>query len=90
MTPVSIGKPGPLLLEEAARAAGGRAADAIMIGDGLQTDIAAARAVGARSILLMTGVTTREQLEELAPGDRPTEVAGDAAELAAVLERLAG
>jgi 4-nitrophenyl phosphatase len=90
VTPVSIGKPGPLLLEEAARAAGGRARDAIMIGDGLQTDIAAARAVGARSILLLTGVTTREQLDKLAREDRPTEVAGDAAELAAVLERLAG
>jgi HAD superfamily hydrolase (TIGR01450 family) len=90
VTPVSIGKPGPLLLEEAARAVGGRAAEAVMIGDGLHTDIAAARAVGARSVLLMTGVTTLEQVEALAPEDRPTEIARDAAELAVVLERLAG
>jgi 4-nitrophenyl phosphatase len=90
VTPISIGKPGPLLLEEAARAAGGRARDAVMIGDGLNTDIAAARATGARSVLLLTGVTTEAQLETLPPDERPTEVARDAAELRSVLERLAG
>ena len=45
--PVSIGKPAPLLLEEAARAVGARPADAVMIGDGILTDLPAARAVGA-------------------------------------------
>jgi HAD superfamily hydrolase (TIGR01450 family) len=88
-TPTSIGKPGPLLLEEAARAAGGRARDAVMIGDGLRTDIAAARAVGARSVLLLTGVTTHAELEALPLDERPTAVAKDAAELATILERLA-
>ena len=32
-----------------------------MIGDGLGTDIAAARRVGARSVLMLTGVSTRAQ-----------------------------
>jgi glycerol 3-phosphatase-2 len=59
-----------------------------MIGDGLTTDIAAARAVGARSILMLTGVSTRAQLDALPATDRPTAVAADAAELEAVLERL--
>lgn len=86
--PTSIGKPGPLLLEEAARAVGRQARDAVMIGDGLLTDIPAARAVGARSVLLLTGVTTREQFEALAADERPTEVAHDAAELAAAIDRL--
>jgi 4-nitrophenyl phosphatase len=63
VTPVSIGKPGPYLLEEAARAVGREAVEAIMIGDGLVTDIAAAVAVGARSVLMLTGVTTREEAE---------------------------
>lgn len=90
VTPVSIGKPEPYLLEEAARTVGRAAAEAIMIGDGLGTDIAAARAVGARSILMLTGVTRPEMLEGLAPGMRPTEVAADAAELAAILDRLGG
>jgi phosphoglycolate/pyridoxal phosphate phosphatase family enzyme len=89
VTPLSIGKPAPLLLEEAARAAGGMASDAVMIGDGLNTDIAAARAVGARSVLMLTGVTTREMVDALEPSQRPTAIATDAAELAAILGRLA-
>jgi glycerol-1-phosphatase len=88
ITPLSIGKPEPLLLEEAARAVGGVARDAVMIGDGLLTDIAAARAVGARSILMLTGVTTTEMLEGLTPDQRPDFVAADADELRGILERL--
>ena len=90
VTPVSIGKPEPYLLEEAAHAVGREPAEAVMIGDGIATDIAAARAVGARSVLMLTGVTTREEVDKLAADERPTAVAADAAELAAVLDRLAG
>jgi phosphoglycolate/pyridoxal phosphate phosphatase family enzyme len=87
--PISIGKPGPLLLEVAARAAGRDVAEAVMIGDSLVTDLPAAHAVGARSVLMLTGVTTRAQVAALDPADRPTEIAADAAELAAALDRLA-
>ena len=89
VTPTTIGKPEPLLLEEAAHAVGRDATEAIMIGDGILTDIAAARAVGARSVLMLTGVTTGAALEALPSTDRPTKVAGDAKELAQVLEELA-
>jgi 4-nitrophenyl phosphatase len=87
--PVSIGKPAPLLLEVAARAAGHAVGDAVMIGDSLVTDMPAARAVDARSILMLTGTTSRAQVAALAPADCPTEVASDAAGLAAALSRLA-
>jgi HAD superfamily hydrolase (TIGR01450 family) len=89
MAPLSIGKPEPLLLEEAARVVGREARDAVMIGDSLTTDVAAARAVGARSVFMLTGVAGREQLDALPPDQRPTAVAANAEELAAVLERLA-
>ena len=59
-----------------------------MIGDGIGTDIAAARAVGARSVLMLTGVTTRAELDAAPADRRPTAVAADADELAAVLDRL--
>ena len=36
-----------------------------MIGDGIATDLAAARAVGARCVLMLTGVTTRAEVEAL-------------------------
>jgi 4-nitrophenyl phosphatase len=89
VTPVSIGKPEPLLLEQAARAVGADPRDAVMIGDSLQSDLPAARAVGARCILMLTGVTTRAQVEALPADERPLAVAADAAELRAILERLA-
>ena len=88
VTPVSIGKPEPYLLEEAARAVGRDPAEAVMIGDGLVTDIAAARAVGARSVLMLTGVTTRDDVAAASEDARPTAVAADAVELAAILHSL--
>jgi 4-nitrophenyl phosphatase len=90
VVPVSIGKPAPYLLEEAARVVGREASEAVMIGDGIGTDLAAARAVGARSVLMLTGVATRNDVEALPEDERPTEVAADATELAAALDRLGG
>jgi phosphoglycolate/pyridoxal phosphate phosphatase family enzyme len=89
VTPISIGKPAPYLLEEAARAVGRDPGDAVMIGDGLGTDIAAAHAVGARSVLMLTGVTSRDAVAAAPDDARPTAVAADAHELAAILDRLA-
>jgi 4-nitrophenyl phosphatase len=85
---LSIGKPEPYLLEVAARSVGGDLASAVMIGDAL-TDIAAGRAVGIRTVLMLTGVTTRAMLDAVAPAERPTKVAADAEELSRVLEELA-
>jgi 4-nitrophenyl phosphatase len=89
VVPVSLGKPGPLLLQVAAHAVGDDVADAVMIGDSLHSDIAAAHAVGARSVLMLTGISRREQAEALPPSERPTAIAADAAELATALDRLA-
>jgi HAD superfamily hydrolase (TIGR01450 family) len=83
-----VGKPGPILFESAARSVGRHAREAVVIGDALGTDIAAAHAVGARSVLMLTGVTSRADLAALAPELRPTAVAADAAELRRALERL--
>lgn len=85
---VTIGKPEPYLLEVAAASVGADVTRAVMIGDAL-TDIAAGRAVGARTVLMLTGVTTRETADALPAGERPTRIAADAEELARVLEELA-
>ena len=84
----TIGKPGPYLLEAAARMVGADVSRAVMIGDAL-SDVAAGRAVGARTILMLTGVTSREIADALAAGERPTRIAADAGELAEILEDLA-
>jgi len=87
--PVVIGKPEPLLMEEAAHAAGRDAREAIVIGDGILTDLAAAQRVGARCVLMLTGVSTREAAEALPAAERPLAMAADAAELEQVLAGLA-
>lgn len=83
-----IGKPEPGLFQQAAREAGVPVEEAVVIGDGLGTDIAAAQRVGARSILMLTGVTTRAQADALPAHQRPTWVAADATELRAILADL--
>jgi ribonucleotide monophosphatase NagD (HAD superfamily) len=90
VTPLSIGKPEPHLLELAAEAVGRHASEAVMIGDGIGTDLAAARAVGARCVLMLTGVATREQVDALPAEEQPMTVAVDAAGLAAALDALDG
>ena len=89
VTPVTIGKPQPLLMEQAAHAVGADPREAIVIGDGIVTDLAAAHAVGARTILMLTGVSTRAAVEALPDAERPLAVAADAAELDQVLAGLA-
>lgn len=86
--PISIGKPEPYLLEEAARVVGREPREAVMIGDNLGTDIGAAKAIGARSVLMLTGVTSQADVDSAPAEARPTEVAADAGELAEVLGRL--
>jgi ribonucleotide monophosphatase NagD (HAD superfamily) len=90
VTPLSIGKPGPHLLELAAETVGRKASEAIVIGDGLQTDLGAAHAVGASCVIMLTGVTTSDQVDKLAPDQRPMAVAADAGELAALLDSAEG
>jgi ribonucleotide monophosphatase NagD (HAD superfamily) len=90
VVPLSIGKPEPLLLELAAEAVGRDPSESVMIGDGLRTDLAAARAVGARCVVMLTGVTTRTQVQALPADEQPTAIAEDAAGLAAALNALEG
>ncbi|MEO8571581.1 MAG: HAD-IIA family hydrolase [Chloroflexota bacterium] len=86
VVPISIGKPAPYLLEAAAHAVGREPSEAIMIGDAIATDLAGAQAVGARSVLMLTGVTTLAEVQALPADRQPTAIAVDAAELAKALE----
>jgi HAD superfamily hydrolase (TIGR01450 family) len=84
-----IGKPEPGLMREAAAVAGVPVEEAVVIGDGLVTDIAAANAVGARSVLVLSGVSTAEQARSLPPGQGPTVIADGPAALGRALDELA-
>jgi len=80
-TAVSIGKPGPLLYQTLLRAVGADPAETIVVGDNLETDIAAAQAMGLASALVLTGVSRREDIG--AAGAKPTIVVGTLADLVA-------
>jgi 4-nitrophenyl phosphatase len=60
--PIIIGKPQAAIFEMAMKALGADRAHTAMIGDRLETDIAGAKAADVGTILLMSGVTTPEQL----------------------------
>ena len=78
-TPTVIGKPEPLLIETALELCGVSKDEALLVGDNISTDIAAGINAGVDSVLLLTGVTTREQ----AAGSQiaPSAIAADYDEL---------
>jgi len=86
---ITIGKPEPHLLVAAAHLVGTDPSAAVMIGDAV-TDMAAGRAVGAKTVLMLTGVTSRETAESLPDDERPTFMAEDGQALARILVDIAG
>ena len=70
----NTGKPDPFMLEAALERLGLTAADCIMIGDRLATDIRMAIDAGMPSALVLTGETTPAILRASDPADRPTWV----------------
>jgi len=63
-----IGKPEPFLFEEAIRRAGQQDGRVVVVGDSTDYDMVAAHRVGARGVLITTGLTERDALES-ASGD---------------------
>ena len=72
---VVAGKPEPAMHRESLRRT--RAADPIVVGDRLDTDVEGANRVGVPSLLVLTGVTTPAELLSAEPGLRPTYLAAD-------------
>lgn len=60
--PVVIGKPEPLMLEMALAGMGIAPTEAVMVGDRLDTDILAGKRAGMLTMLVLTGVSTREDV----------------------------
>jgi glycerol 3-phosphatase-2 len=70
-----VGKPEPGLFTTAARLAGARRP--LVVGDRLDTDIEGAVRAGMDSLLVLTGVSTRDDLASIPPQYHPTYVADD-------------
>jgi HAD superfamily hydrolase (TIGR01457 family) len=64
VTPEVVGKPEPMLLQEAMHMLGSKPGKTVMIGDGLQVDILAGQNAGTHTLLLLSGSSSRENLEK--------------------------
>ncbi|MDA1195359.1 MAG: HAD-IIA family hydrolase [Planctomycetota bacterium] len=86
--PRVLGKPEDTMVTGALERVGVAAADAVMVGDRLLTDIAMARSAGLTSCLVLSGVTSGEELVN-AP-IQPDEVCPSMIEVLAWAQRLSG
>jgi 4-nitrophenyl phosphatase len=63
ISPKVIGKPNSTMFLEAIQRLAGSIGNTVMVGDRMNTDIAGAHSVGLRTVLLMSGIATREDLK---------------------------
>jgi len=61
--PYFIGKPNPLMMRTALRKLGAHSSESFMVGDRMDTDVLAGTEAGMRTILVLSGVSTRETIE---------------------------
>ena len=79
--PVALGKPAPAALREMCRALGTVARRTLIVGDDLTLEIAMARRGGARTALVLTGISTRADVARLPTTRRPDHVLESVAKL---------
>lgn len=84
VTPVIIGKPEPIMYRLAMERLQVEPAATVALGDRLDTDILGAVRAGIRSILVLSGISSREQLAELDYG--PTWVMEDIRAVTAAID----
>jgi NagD protein len=80
VSPFFVGKPNPLMMRSALNYLGVHSEDTVMIGDRMDTDIVSGVNSGIETILVLTGVTKRDEIERYPY--RPTyvtEAIGDVA-----------
>lgn len=61
-----VGKPGPVMMRSARKSIGLETADTVVIGDTMATDIRGGVQMGYKTILVLSGVSTREDLRNYA------------------------
>ncbi|MGZ8094765.1 MAG: HAD-IIA family hydrolase [Methylosarcina sp.] len=63
VSPTIIGKPEPIMYQQAMNLLGSAPSETLAIGDRLETDILGAVRAGIRSLMVLTGISTLEDLE---------------------------
>jgi NagD protein len=77
--PYFVGKPNPLMMRRALNSLGAHSEDTVMVGDRMDTDIVAGMEAGMETILVLTGVTRREDVERYPY--RPTQILASVADI---------
>ncbi len=77
--PYFIGKPNPLMMRTALRFLNEHSENAIMVGDRMDTDIRVGTEAGLETVLVLTGVSTREMVQKFPY--RPTRIVESVADL---------
>ena len=62
-TPYFVGKPNPLMMRSALRSIGAHSESTLMIGDRMDTDVISGMEAGLATILVLTGISSRESME---------------------------
>jgi NagD protein len=78
--PYFVGKPNPLMMRSALNSVGAHSESTLMIGDRMDTDVRSGLEAGLRTILVLTGISTRETAERFPY--RPSRIIESVAELA--------
>ncbi len=81
VSPITIGKPEPYTVQLILRRAGASPQECLVVGDRLDTDIAAGKKVGTRTALVLTGITSKEEALAAPPELRPDLLLTDLREL---------
>ena len=84
IAPYFVGKPNPLMMRYALNAIGAHSESTAMIGDRMDTDVVAGLEAGMYTVLVLTGLTTREQVDSYPY--RPSRIVESVADLLAELE----
>ena len=74
-----IGKPNPLMMRSALRFLGSHSEETVMVGDRMDTDVIAGVESGLETILVLSGVTQKDQIWQYPY--RPTQVVSSVAEI---------
>jgi NagD protein len=82
--PYYVGKPNPLMMRSALNAIDAHSETTAMIGDRMDTDVVAGLEAGLETILVLTGISTRESAERYPY--RPARIVDSVAEIARSLE----
>ncbi len=85
--PYYIGKPNPLMMRSALNRLDAHSETTIMVGDRMDTDIISGLEAGLRSVLVLTGSTSREQIENFPY--RPSRVVDSVADLVRFVDHAA-